>query len=68
MVIGRATILKTIGPTATLIYADQFPGTGDLSYCFDFNQTPLTFHTIPAKFNAAHFLNDKRKPTDPDDD
>jgi phospholipase C len=60
--------LGNIAPTATLTYADQFQGTGDLSDCFNFTQTPLTFHTIPAKFDAAHFLNDKRKPTDPDDD
>jgi phospholipase C len=63
--------LGHIAPTATLPYADQFSGPqtpGDLSDCFDFTQTPLTFHTIPAKFNAAHFLNDKRKPTDPDED
>jgi phospholipase C len=60
--------LGPIAPGATLPYADQFPGTGDLSDCFNFNQTPLTFHTIPAKYDAAHFLNDKRKPLDPDDD
>jgi len=60
--------LSNIAPTATLQYADQFSGTGDLSDCFNFTQTPLTFHTIPAKYNAAHFLNDKRTPTDPDDD
>jgi phospholipase C len=60
--------LNNIAPGATLIYADQFPGTGDLSDCFDFTQAPLLFHSIPAKFNAAHFLNDKRPPTDPDDD
>jgi phospholipase C len=66
--------LGNIAPTATLPYADQFTGPtaattpGDLSDCFDFSQTPLTFQTIPAKFDAAHFLNDKRKPTDPDDD
>ena len=60
--------LGNIAPSATLQYADQFSATGDLSDCFDFTQTPLTFQTIPAKFDAAHFLNDKRKPTDPDDD
>jgi phospholipase C len=59
--------LGNIAPSATFIYADQFPQTGDLSDCFDFAQTPLTFHTIQAKYNAAHFLNDKRTPTDPDD-
>ncbi len=61
--------LGHIAPNAPLTYADQYPGgTGDLSDCFDFTQKPLPFHTIPAKFGAAHFLNDKRTPTDPDDD
>jgi phospholipase C len=60
--------LSTIAPGATLAYADEFPGTGDLSDCFDFNQTPLTFHTIPTALDAAFFVNDKRTPTDPDDD
>jgi hypothetical protein len=61
--------LGHIAPNATLTYADQYPGgTGDLSDCFDFTQAPLAFHTVRAKFDAAHFLNDKRKPTDPDDD
>jgi phospholipase C len=40
----------------------------DLSDCFDFNQTPLTFQTIAAHFDASHFLQDTRPPTDPDDD
>jgi phospholipase C len=40
----------------------------DLSDCFDFNQTPLQFHAIPAPLDAAHFLNDKSTPLDPDDD
>jgi phospholipase C len=40
----------------------------DFSDCFDYTQTPLTFKTIPAKLDAAHFLNDKRTPSDPDDD
>jgi len=40
----------------------------DLSDCFDFAQTPLTFQTIPAALDAAHFLNEKRAPTAPDDD
>jgi|HubBroStandDraft_4_1064222.scaffolds.fasta_scaffold06007_5 phospholipase C len=60
--------LSQIAPTATLLFADQFPGTGDLSDCFDYNQTPLVFHTIPAPLDANFFLNDKRTPTDPDDD
>jgi hypothetical protein len=51
-------------------YADAFPASmsGDLSDCFDFSQTPLTFQTIPAKYDAAHFLNDKSPPTPPDND
>ena len=40
----------------------------DLSDCFDYGQTPLTFQTIPAALDANFFLNDKRPPTDPDDD
>jgi phospholipase C len=40
----------------------------DFSDCFDFNQTPLPFKTIPAALNAQYFLNDKTPPTDPDDD
>jgi phospholipase C len=40
-------------------------GFGD---CFDLNQTPLKFQTIPAPLDARHFLNDKTPPTDPDDD
>jgi len=60
--------LSTVAPGASPAYADAFTNTGDLSDCFDFNQTPLVFHTIQAQFDAAHFLNDKRPPTDPDDD
>jgi hypothetical protein len=40
----------------------------DLSDCFDFTQTPTPFQTIPAQYDASHFLNDRRPPTDPDDD
>src|ERR1700722_17366963 len=61
--------LGNIAPGATLPYADQFPGTGDLSDCFNFSQAPLTFQSIKrVKYDAAHFLNEKRPPTDPDDD
>ncbi len=60
--------LGTVAPGATPAYADEFTGTGDLSDCFDFTQTPLTFQQIPSKFDAAHFLNDKSVPLDPDDD
>jgi phospholipase C len=56
--------LPVVAPGAG--YADE--RADDLSDCFDFNQTPLTFQTIPAKLDAAHFLNDKSPPTGPDND
>jgi len=62
--------LSQVAAGASPPYADAFPAStsGDLSDCFDFSQTPLTFQTIPAKYDAAHFLNDKSPPTPPDDD
>jgi phospholipase C len=56
--------LATVAPGAG--YADE--SADDLSDCFDFTQNPLTFQTIPAKYDAAHFLNDTSAPTGPDDD
>ncbi len=50
----------------SLGYADAYAD--DLGDCFDFSQTPLTFTTIDAPLNAAHFLNDKSPRIDPDDD
>ena len=50
----------------SLGYADA--AADNLSDCFDYNQTPLTFHTIAAPLDASHFLHDARPPTDPDDD
>jgi phospholipase C len=50
----------------SLGYADA--PADDLSDCFNFSQTPLTFQTINAPMGAEHFLNDTRAPTDPDDD
>jgi phospholipase C len=60
--------LPNIAPGASPAYADATTNTGDLSDCFDFNQPPLTFQTIPAPMDAKHFLEDKTPPTDPDDD
>ncbi len=63
------SILKFIEGTFSLPslgYADA--AADDLSDCFDFNQTPLTFQTIAAPLDAQYFLNDKTPPTDPDDD
>ncbi len=50
----------------SLGYADE--RADDLSDCFNFSQTPIQFHAIPAPLSAAHFLNDKSMPLDPDDD
>jgi phospholipase C len=50
----------------SLGYADAYAD--DLSDCFNFSQTPLKFQTIPAAVSAEQFLNDRRPPTDPDDD
>jgi phospholipase C len=51
---------------SSLGYADA--RADDLSDCFDFNQTPLVFHTVNAPLSASHFLNDRTPPGDPDDD
>ncbi len=40
----------------------------DMSDCFDLTQTPITFSVIPTPLDAAHFINDKHPPIDPDDD
>jgi phospholipase C len=50
----------------TLGYADV--PADDFSDCFDFNQPPIEFRPIAAPLRAEHFLNDRRPPTDPDDD
>jgi phospholipase C len=50
----------------SLEYADV--AADDLSDCFNFNQTPLKFQTIPAPLGADHFLNDTGPPTAPDND
>jgi phospholipase C len=63
------SILKFIETTfklPSLGYADT--PADDLADCFNLTQTPLAFHVIPAALDAAHFINDKRPPTDPDDD
>ncbi len=50
----------------SLGYADA--RADDLSDCFDYNQTPITFQAIPATLDANHFINDTRPRGDPDDD
>ena len=51
---------------SSLGYADV--NADDFSDCFDYNQTPLAFHTIAAPMDANHFLLDTSPPADPDDD
>ena len=51
---------------SSLGYADAYAD--DLSDCFDFSQTPLTFTTIPAQLDAKHFLTDRTPPEGPDND
>jgi phospholipase C len=50
----------------SLGYADAHAD--NLSDCFNFSQTPIPFQLISAPLNEDHFLNDRRPPTDPDDD
>jgi phospholipase C len=51
---------------SSLGYADA--NADDFSDCFDYNQTPLPFHTITAPLDASHSLLDTSPPTDPDND
>jgi phospholipase C len=63
------SILKFIETTFNLPSLGYADGPADnLSDCFDLTQSPLSFQVIPAPLDAAHFLNDTRPPTDPDDD
>jgi len=50
----------------SLGYADS--RADDLSDCFNFGNRALVFRPIPAKYDQNYFLNDKRKPMNPDDD
>jgi phospholipase C len=54
--------LQTVDPS----YADA--RADDLSDCFDFTQTPLTFTPVITPKNASFFINDKRAPLPPDND
>lgn len=63
------SILKFVEETfglRSLGYADA--RADNLSDCFDFSHQPTQFQTIAAPLTAEHFLNDRRPPTDPDDD
>jgi phospholipase C len=48
-------------------YADTY-ALGDLSDFFNFNQTPLKFTSIKARYGKDYFLHNKAKPTPPDND
>ena len=54
-------------PEGALNFADM-RSTSDLTNFFDLSSEPRRFRVIDATKNAAFFLNDKRPPTDPDDD
>jgi phospholipase C len=54
-------------PLGALGFADS-RSTTDLSGFYDLIQPPRTYQTIPAPKNAAFFIDDRRPPTDPDDD
>jgi hypothetical protein len=64
--IPRGVFIEARFSLPSLGYADV--AADDFSDCFNFNQTPLQFHTNTAPFNAQYFLDDKTPPTDPDDD
>src|SRR5215467_3598787 len=63
------SILKFIEETfglPTLGYADS--SADDLTDCFNFQQTPLKFQTVAARFDATYFLTHKVAAEGPDDD
>jgi phospholipase C len=63
------SILKFVESTFNLPSLEYADATADdLSDCFNFSQTPITFQTINAPLQASYFLNDRRAPTNPDDD
>jgi hypothetical protein len=59
--------LPQIGTSVGVEYADSY-ALGDLSDCFNFNQTPLTFTPIQAPIGKDYFINNKAAPTPPDND
>ena len=58
--------IESIYDLPSLGYADA--AADDLSDCFNFNQTPITFKKITAPLPASFFLNDASPSLDPDDD
>jgi phospholipase C len=54
--------VSNVAPGASPAYADATSLTADLSDCFDFDQTPLTFQTIPAARMLSISWKIKRRP------
>jgi hypothetical protein len=54
--------LGLIGPGT---WADSYAD--DLMEFFPLN-SPKSFNTVPARYDAEHFINSKEPPTDPDND
>jgi phospholipase C len=54
-------------PEGKLDFADA-RATTDLESFFRFKRKGRLFHTIPSRYDAKHFLNDKSPPLPPDDD
>jgi phospholipase C len=59
--------LPPIGESVGMEYADSY-ALGDLSDCFNFNQTPLKFIKIQAPVDKNYFLHNKASVTPPDND
>ncbi len=59
-------MIEQVYSLPSLNYADA--RADDLSDCFDFSQTPLTFQTVPSHYDADYFLHDTRPPLPPDTD
>ena len=59
-------LIEQVFDLPSLGYADAHAD--DLSDCFNFSQPPLHFQPIAAPLKAEYFLNDRRPPTNPDDD
>jgi phospholipase C len=63
------SILKFVETNFNLPSLGYADATADnLSDCFNYGQTPISFQTINAPIGASYFLNDRRPRTDPDDD
>jgi phospholipase C len=51
---------------SSLGYADA--RADDLLDCFDLSQSPISFQSVSANYDASYFINDRRPPLPPDDD